>query len=112
MITNDTKISNNGATQMTLVLELTPEQEARLQANAAIAGQAPVDYVRGWLEQLPATPASDADALLKMFRQWEEDTAQLTTDQLAAEDEGWDEITTNLRTNRVSLPVPDISAHD
>lgn len=96
---------------MTLTLELTPEQEARLQANASKAGQAPADYVRGWLERLPATTNSDADALLDMFRQWEKDTARLSADQLAAEDEGWDEITSNLRTNRVSLPVPDISNH-
>jgi hypothetical protein len=40
---------------MTLTIELTPEEESRLAAAAAVAGLDPIGYVRSIIRQAPAS---------------------------------------------------------
>lgn len=75
---------------MTLTIELTPEQEARLRAEAERTGKAPAAVVTEWVNALPAeTPAPEptwgerklaelkADGVFGLFADRPEDSPEL-----------------------------------
>lgn len=94
---------------MTLTLELTPDTERRLRRNATASGKSVQEYVLCLLSQLPEAPASsEYETTLALFEEWAEEDAALTPEEAAREDDDWQQIESNLQTNRVSLRVPEV----
>jgi len=76
---------------MTLTIDLTPAEEARLAAAARRAGLNPTEAARKVLTaNLP--PASDAedDPTLALFAQWSAEDAQMTPEETAEEQRLWE----------------------
>lgn len=58
---------------MSLTIDLTPSEEARLSDAAKQSGLAPAEWVKQSVEaHLPAVPTTDEDALDAKLRQWQE----------------------------------------
>ena len=87
---------------MTLHIELSPEQEARLTATAQRAGLDPTDVVKQLLaEHLPATPQKDEqDPTLALFAQWNEEDQNMTAAEVAEENRTWEEFKANINAER------------
>jgi hypothetical protein len=97
---------------MTLTIELTPEEEARLE-QARHKGFDVDAMLRGVIAGLPPIEAKPVeDRTLALFARWKAEAEAMTPEEVAAEDAGWEEIEENLRQNRISLPVPDVTDHD
>lgn len=105
---------------MTLTIDLTPEEESRLQVEAAKQGLALQEVAKQLvLKGLPPpqkTPQEQAAQVRALFAQWaaedEARFAKMTPEEIAVEEASWDEIMENLQNNRFNLPVPDVSDHD
>jgi hypothetical protein len=80
---------------MTLTIELTPTEEARLTAAARQAGMAPTELARKLLtEHLPAvTSDRPEDPTLALFAQWDADDAQMTPEEVTEAQRDYDEFT-------------------
>ena len=78
---------------MTLTVELTPAEEARLVAAAKQEGVEPAELVRKLMtEHLPSTaPDEETDPTLALFAQWGEEDARKTPEEIAAEERMWEE---------------------
>jgi len=96
---------------MTLTIDLTPNEEARIEASARQYGIAPVDVVKKlvnehlpqvtpvralltqWQQQygLPSRPDGKVHSSFQdLLRQWEEEDSQLTPEEVAAQSRLWD----------------------
>lgn len=94
---------------MTLTIDLAPETERRLRANAAASGKSVHEYLLQLLNELPEAPAtSEYETTLALFQQWAEEDAALTQEEAAREDAEWQQIEANLQANRLRLPVPEV----
>ena len=90
---------------MTLTVELTPEEEARLQERARQEGLPTEEYVRrrlladlngaGFSEQKPTRSRTE-----ELLAQWEAEDAKLTPEELAAEEADWKEFQANINAYR------------
>jgi hypothetical protein len=87
---------------MTLTIELTPTEEARLTAAARQAGMAPTELARKLLtEHLPAvTSDSPEDPTLALFAQWDADDAQMTPEEVIEAQRDYDEFTCRMNAER------------
>lgn len=57
---------------MTIVLDLAPEQEARLRAEAALRGMTPAAYLKGLANlDTPSSEIADWEAMLDSFEEGE-----------------------------------------
>jgi hypothetical protein len=76
---------------MTLTIELTPEQEARLAAAARQEGLEPADLARKIVtEHLPpAIPGDKEDPTLALFAQWAKEDEQMTPEEIEQEGRLW-----------------------
>lgn len=99
---------------MSLIIDLTPSEEAQLAAAARQTGLAPADLVKKLVkEHLPAAPRlgeDDIDARLRkwqredgtrltpdvstqtLFAQWAQEDAQMTEEEREAEDRLWQDL--------------------
>ena len=95
---------------MTLVIELTSEEEARLKAAARREGVNTVEFVRRTLtERLPplaSGPDAENAALIALLESWIDADAQGEPEEIAARE--WEEMEASLGANRLSLPIPDV----
>ena len=98
-------------------ITLTPEQERHINSIAK-QRRKPAEVVLNELltAETPEEQTEIEDRTLELFAQWErEDTQRLATmtpEEIAAEDVRDAELLRSLETSRISLRVPDISAHD
>jgi len=88
---------------MTLMIDLTPEEEARLRSAARRDGVDPVELARKLVtDNLPAAPAGPRgeDPTLALFRQWEEEDANMTSEELEDAQRELDEFKEHLNEER------------
>jgi hypothetical protein len=88
---------------MSLMIELTPSEEARLAAAAEKIGLAPEALARKLVTAHLSPPAEHSqgeDPTLALFRQWEEEDAQLTPEEVAEENRQWEEFKRNINGER------------
>jgi len=91
---------------MSLTIELSPDEHARLAAAAKQEGLAPAELARKVLKDHlpPVTKASrPEDPTLALFRQWAEEDAQRTPEEAAQENELWERFLTNVNETREAL---------
>lgn len=96
---------------MTLIIELTPEEEARLQEMAQTKGVNMVQYARqqlGLAEPTVLVPDAENQALIDLMKQWIAEDATDDPEELARRDADTEELLKNLKANRVQFPVPEV----
>lgn len=87
---------------MTLVIELTPEEEARLQAAARDHGIEPIECARRLLtESLP--PVKRGDATLALFAAWDAEDATDDPQEIARREREWEELKAQMNATRAEL---------
>ena len=80
-----------GGTIMTLTIELTPEQEARLAEAAQREGIEPGALAQKLVaDHLP--PAIEQDPTLALFEQWRQEEALLTPEEIEQESRLWESV--------------------
>ena len=91
---------------MTLILELTPEQEAELQAQADRKGLPLHDFALQRLVGMPRISGSGMDAentaLLRLLQEWDEEDGAMTEEEVAQEAASWEQIKSNLNAARAA----------
>jgi hypothetical protein len=87
---------------MTLIIELTPTEEAQLTAAAHHAGLAPAELARKLVtEHLPAvTRDLPADPTLALFAQWDAEDAQMTPEEVTEAQRDADEFFRRMNAER------------
>ena len=103
---------------MTLTIELTAEQEAKLTAAAKATGSNPQSILGNLVETMPdvrpvaaaqqLTPAQRAEDLNAMFARWAAEDALMTPDEVEAADAGWKQIEHNLAEGGVTMRRIDV----
>lgn len=91
---------------MTLIIDLTPEEEARLEAAALQKGVAPQECVRQLLAaHLPDLiyKGAQEDPTLALFEKWRQEDALKSPDEAADEDRLWEEFEKGINQTRQSL---------
>lgn len=91
---------------MSLMIELSPSEQARLAAAARREGVAPAELARRLLaDHMP--PLADEplveDPTLTLFRQWEEEGVARTPEEAARENELWEQFQANVNETRATL---------
>ena len=79
---------------MTLTIDLTPEEEARLRAAARQRGLAAEECVRKLISDLPVV--APEDKTLELFAQWAAEAATDDPDEIAARNREWEEFRENM----------------
>ena len=90
---------------MTLILKLTPEEEARVEAEARRAGLSAEEYALSRLfgkNAEASLPAVRPGSLVELFSQWQEEDATGDSGELARRDAELQELKANLNANRVA----------
>lgn len=93
---------------MTLTIDLTPEEEARLIAAARQKGVAPQECARQLLtEHLPslALRRAEADPTLALFAQWEQEDARKSPEESADEERLWEAFEKGINETRKALKM-------
>ncbi len=88
---------------MTLNIELTPEQQARLAAAAKRAGLQPAKFATKLVtEHLPdvGLEQKDEDPTLALFAQWEQEDANMTPEEIEQERRLWEEFEKGINSTR------------
>ena len=87
---------------MTLPIEFTPREEAWIAERAAQQGVDPAEIVKMLVdEHLSTTMASEeTDPTLALFAQWEQEDADKTPEEIAAEDQIWQEFEQGINATR------------
>jgi hypothetical protein len=87
---------------MTLIIELTPTEEARLTAAARQAGMAPTELARQLVTaHLPiVTAGGPEDPTLALFAQWDADDAQMTPEEVTEAQRDHNEFIRRMNTER------------
>ena len=91
---------------MRLVIELTPEEEARLEAAAQQKGIAPQECARQLLTaHLPdlMPNGTQEDPTLAIFAKWQQEDALKTPEEAADEERLWKEFEKGINETRQSL---------
>ena len=91
---------------MTLTIELTPEQAARLAAAAREKGAAPEEYAHQLLaEHLPPIPPDETeqDPTLALFARWEQEDAHMTPEEIEQERKLWEEFERDINATRQAM---------
>ena len=94
---------------MTLTIELTPEQEARLADAARKERLDPTILASKWIEehlppvQAQVTPDAENQAVIDLLRSWREEDATDDEEELERRDKETQIFLHNLQTNRLNL---------
>lgn len=89
---------------MTLMIELSPAEEARLDEAARQTGLDPISLTRQALNaHLPTLLNQSKDPTLALFAQWEQEDAQMTPDETAQERRVWEQFEIGVNKNREEL---------
>jgi hypothetical protein len=88
---------------MTLTIELTPTDEARLTAAAQAAGVEPAEVVRKLVtDHLPllSETKTQEDPMLALFAHWSDEDDALTPEAVAEETHAWDDFKRSINAER------------
>jgi len=87
---------------VTLTIQFTPEQEARLTAFARHAGVDPAEVVKKLVsEHLPDTLSDEEqDPTLALFAEWDKEDQKMTPEEVAEENRTWEEFKANINAER------------
>lgn len=85
---------------MTLTLNLTPAQEARLRAEAIAAGLTPEEYAARNLIGTVSVAAHSTDHTADLFAQWEVEDGTGDPHEIIRRKAEWEELKGNLNANR------------
>lgn len=91
---------------MSLTIQLSPDEQARLDAAARQEGMVPEELAHKVLtEHLPPLEdgAMTEDPTLALFRQWAEEDAKRSPEEAAQENALWEQFLTNLNETRAAL---------
>ena len=100
---------------MTLTIELTAEQEARLADAARKERLEPTVLASKWIEehlppvQAQVTPDSENQAVIDLLRSWREEDATDDEEELERRDIENEALMSNLQANRLTLRVPQVN---
>jgi hypothetical protein len=87
---------------MTLTIELTPEEEARLQAAAREQGLEPAECAHRLLtEHLPAVDPEDRT--LELFAAWDAEDATDDPEEIQRRNREWEELKAQMNETRTQL---------
>jgi hypothetical protein len=91
---------------MTLSIELTDQEEARLAAAARMKGIPREQFVRELvIERLPSLPKlaeGEEDTTVQLFAQWDEEDASMTPEEIASAAAEWETLKANMNANRAA----------
>jgi hypothetical protein len=95
---------------VTLAIELTDEEEARVRAKADAQGKPVQEFLRGLIEQAApdeepapqATPAPKSGSLAELFEQWRRDDYTEDPEELQRAQEELDALKARLNANRAA----------
>ena len=87
---------------MTLTIELTPEQEARLAEVAREEGLEPTALAQKFVaDRLPTLPAiPEQDPTLALFAQWRREDALMTPEEIEQERKLWEAVEQGINESR------------
>ena len=89
---------------MTLTIDLTPAEEARLAAAARRTGAEPAEVMRKLVaEHLPPAPEGEEDPTLALFAQWDAEDARMTPEEAAEEQRLWERFEGGVNETRQAL---------
>ena len=85
---------------MTLTIDLSPAEEARLEAAARQKGLEPAAIIKQLVsERLPA-PRPDDDATLSLFARWSEEAKAMTAEEQEQEQRLWEQFEIGINESR------------
>jgi hypothetical protein len=94
---------------MTLTLELSPEQKARVEAEAQRIGSTPPDVLEDLIdEHLPPANLSERDATLALFEQWRKEDENMTEEEIEQEEQFWVDFRESLNETRRACGMREI----
>ena len=86
---------------MTVTLELTPTEEARLAEAVRLTGLPPDEAAHSVLaEHLPPVDSGENDPTLALFAQWNAEDAAMTAEEAEAERRLWERFESNVNETR------------
>ena len=89
---------------MTLLIELTDQEEARIAAAARLKGIPREQFVRELvIERLPSlsnTAEGVEDTTAQLFKQWDDEDACMTSEEIVSAIAEWEELKANLNASR------------
>jgi hypothetical protein len=86
---------------MTLILDFTPEDEARLAAAARERGMDPAEFARELLrEHMP--PLAPGEATRALFAVWDAEDATDDPEEIAARNREWEEFKADVNATRAA----------
>lgn len=93
---------------MSLTIELTPAEEARLAEAARKEGIEPAELARRMVaDHLPPAEAG-SDPTLTLFAEWEKDDAQLTPEEMERERQIWEQFERGINETRRALGMREL----
>lgn len=93
---------------MTLTIELTPEQEARLECAARVQGKPTAEIVRELIEGLPPRTQTPAERTQALFDRWAEEDATDDPEEIARREQEFEEFKANMNANRAAEGRPPV----
>ena len=87
---------------MTLTIEFTPREETWLAAQAVQQGIPPAEIVKRLVDEhiSPASESEETDPTMALFAQWAQEDADKTPEEIAAEDQLWQEFEQGINATR------------
>jgi hypothetical protein len=91
---------------MTLTIDLTPSEQARLAAAAPQEGILPAELARRLVSEHlppPAEGKAGEDPTLALFAQWKRDDARMTPEEIEEEQRLWEQFVRGINQTREAL---------
>jgi len=87
---------------MTLTIEFSAREEKWIAAQAAQQGVPPAEIVKRLVDEhiSPALGSEETDPTLALFAQWSQEDAAKTPEEIAAEDQLWQEFEQGINATR------------
>src|SRR5689334_6132376 len=88
---------------MTLTLDLTPEQQAALMAEATARGTDEIGVIQQWIDGLQATSAAlRARRARDLFAEWDREDEAMSEEEAAQAEQDWQKFQTAMNANRTA----------
>jgi ribosome-binding protein aMBF1 (putative translation factor) len=99
---------DGGGACMTLKIELTATEEARLVAAAQQEGMQPAELARKLVTDHLPQPAKGNDPTLALFAQWESEDARMTPEEMDQEQRLWEKFELGINETRRALGMREL----